>query len=83
MARPWSNAAYWDCRKVSGPGDTAIIDGGWRVVSIDAPVTVHKLVLFDGGSGSGSGIHGYHTLTVTGQMDWDGAIVGGAHHSPA
>ncbi len=77
---PWSNIAYWDCGKVPGPGDTAIIDGGFRVVSIDAPVTVHNLVLVDGGSGSG--IHGYHTLTVTGQMDWDGAIVGGAHLSP-
>lgn len=77
---PWSNITYWDCGKVPGPGDTAIIDGGFRVVSIDAPVTVHKLVLVDGGSGSG--IHGYHTLTVTGQMDWDGAIVGGAHLSP-
>lgn len=77
---PWSNVAYWDCGKVPGPGDTAIIDGGFRVVSIDAPVTVHKLVLFDGGSGSG--IHGYHTLTVTGQMDWDGAIVGSGHLSP-
>lgn len=80
VARPWSNVAYWDCGKVPGPGDTAIIDGGFRVVSIDAPVTVHKLVLFDGGSGSG--IHGYHTLTVTGQMDWDGAIVGSGHLSP-
>lgn len=77
---PWSSVAYWDCGKVPGPGDTAIIDGGFRVVSIDAPVTVHNLVLVDGGSGSG--IHGYHTLTVTGQMDWDGAIVGGAHLSP-
>lgn len=77
---PWSSVAYWDCGKVPGPGDTAIIDGGFRVVSIDAPVTVHNLVLFDGGSGSG--IHGHHTLTVTGQMDWDGAIVGGAHLSP-
>lgn len=77
---PWSNVAYWDCGKVPGPGDTAIIDNGFQVVSIDAPVTVHTLVLFSGGSGSG--IHGYHTLTVTGQMEWDGDIVGGAYLSP-
>ncbi|MCP4362701.1 MAG: hypothetical protein GY796_32250 [Chloroflexi bacterium] len=77
VPRNWSSVAYWDCGAVPGVGDTAVISGYSRVVDMDTPVTVDHLILLDG-----STINGYNTLTVTGSMEWNGFIAGGAHLSP-
>lgn len=75
--RPWSSVAHWDCGAVPSAGDTAVIDGYGRVVDVDSPVTVDRLVLENQ-----STINGYHTLTVTSNMEWNGTIAGGGHLSP-
>ena len=77
VPRDWSSIAYWDCGAIPGLGDTAVINGYGRVINVDSPVTVKRLAIIEG-----SAIHGFHTLTVTGNMEWDGEISGGAHLSP-
>ncbi len=77
VPRDWSSVAYWDCGQVPGSGDTAVIDGYGRKINIDAPLTVERVALVNG-----SAIDAYHTLTVTGDMEWDGDIAGGSHLSP-
>lgn len=75
--RDWSSVAFWDCGVIPGPDDTAIISGYGRVVNVDSPRTVQNLSLLDS-----SAVNGFSTLTVTGSMEWDGQIAGGAHLSP-
>ena len=65
---PWNEAQRWDCRRVPGPLDRAIIRQG--LAQVTAGVSVGALTL----SGNGQ-IGGADTLTLLGPSTWSGGFM--------